>query len=237
MTDLQIGDCNKLLKSIPDKSVDFLLTDPPYNVSRPNNFKTIGNANRIGMDFGEWDKDFDIIGWIKYAAKTLRENANVVIFNSWENLSLIKEECEKNHIMIKRCLVLSKSNPAPFNKDRMFVNDVEFALWGVYNSKNKPTKWTFNRINALEKCVINTTVQSSKLHPTMKDIKVIKYLVQLLSNNGDTVLDPFMGSGTTGVACKLLQRSFIGIEINRDYFNIAKERINRLNNEQLSLES
>jgi DNA modification methylase len=59
----------------------------------------------------------------------LIENANVVIFNDWKNLGKIREECEKNNIFIKRCLVLNKSNPAPFNRDRMFVNDVEFALW------------------------------------------------------------------------------------------------------------
>ena len=70
-----------------------------------------------------------------------------------------------------------------------------------------------------------STVQSSKLHPTMKDLKVIKYLVETLTNEGDLVLDCFMGSGTTGVACKNLKRDFIGIEINKDYFEIAKNRI------------
>ena len=87
------------------------------------------------------------------------------------------------------------------------------------------TTWTFNRKNSLEKCVIPCTVQSSKLHPTMKDLKVIEYLVETLTNEGDLVLDCFMGSGTTGVACKNLKRDFIGIEINKDYFEIAKNRI------------
>ena len=185
----------------------------------------MGSASRIGMDFGEWDKDFDIVGWIEPISRVLKDNANVVIFNAWENLSSVKQACEKNHIMIKRCLVLNKSNPAPFNRDRMFVSDVEFALWGVYNSKNKPKKWTFNRENPVEKCVIDTTVQSSKFHPTMKDLKVISKLVRLLSNENDVVLDPFMGSGTTGVACKNLNRNFIGIELDEKYFKIAKERI------------
>ena len=72
---------------------------------------------------------------------------------------------------------------------------------------------------------MNTTVQSSKLHPTMKDKKIIKHLVELLSNENDTVLDCFMGSGTTGVACKELNRNFIGIELDDKYFEIAKKRI------------
>ena len=227
MIDVKCGDCLEMLKGVPDNSIDLLLTDPPYNVSRPNNFKTMGSAARIGMDFGEWDKNFDTVRYISELPRILRDNANVVIFNSWENLSEIKKACEENNITIKRCLVLNKSNPAPFNRDRMFVNDVEFALWGVYNSKNKPTKWTFNRQNPVEKCVINTTVQSSKLHPTMKDIKVITYLIEVLSNEGDTVLDPFIGSGTTAVAALNTNRNCIGFEIDENYFNIAQDRINR----------
>lgn len=219
------GDCIVELKNISGASVDLLLTDPPYNVSRENNFATMKGADRQGMDFGEWDKGADITGWIPLVSKTLKENANVVIFNCWENLESIKKACEDSYIYIKRCLVLSKSNPAPFNRDRMFVNDVEFALWGVKSSKGKPTGWTFNRENSLEKCVIPCSVQSSKLHPTMKDLKVIDYLVKLLSNEGDTVLDCFMGSGTTGVSCKKYNREFIGIEKEDKYFNIAKERI------------
>lgn len=115
----------------------------------------------------------------------------------------------------------------------MFVNDVEFALWGVYSSKGKPTGWTFNRENAIEKCVINTTVQSADLHPTMKDVKVIEKLVRLLSNEGDAVLDCFMGSGTTGVACHRLNRNFIGIEKDEHYFQVAKERIEKEQTESL----
>ena len=227
------GDCLEVMKDIPDKSVDMILTDPPYNVSRPNNFKTMGSACRQGMDFGEWDKEFNLIDYIKELPRVLKENSNVIIFNAWENLQEIKQSCKENNIIIKRCLVLNKSNPAPFNRDRMFVNDVEFALWGVYNSKNKPTAWTFNREKPLEKCVINTTVQSSKLHPTMKDIKVIEYLVKLLSNENDLVLDPFAGSGTTGVACKNLNRNYILIEKEPEYIDIINKRLNASNQYKL----
>lgn len=226
------GDCLKLMNEIPDNSVDLIITDPPYNISRPNNFKTMGSASRIGMDFGDWDKGFDLIGYIKLLPRILKENANIVIFSAWENLARIKYACQDNNIQIKRCLVLNKSNPAPFNRDRMFVNDVEFALWGVYNSKGKPKNWTFNRINKVEKCCIDTTVQSSKYHPTMKDIKLIQHLIEVLSNRGGVVLDPFLGSGTTALACINTERRYIGFEIDENYFNIAKERICSLINKQ-----
>lgn len=230
--DLYNDDCLKVMEELSKSrggvKVDAIITDPPYNISKQTNFHTLGGANRQGMDFGNWDKDFDLISWIEPMSKLLKENANVVIFNCYSNLKIIEDVCRQNHIHIKRCLVLNKANPAPFNRDRMFVNDVEFALWGVYNSKDKPTNWTFNRQNLLEKCVINTTVQSSKYHPTMKDIKVISYLVKLLTNENDLVLDCFLGSGTTGIACKTLNRNFIGIELDKKYFDIASNRINEL---------
>lgn len=219
------GDCIELMKLIDDNSIDFLLADPPYCVSRENNFQTMGPASRIWMDFWEWDKGFNQEEWIGYLPRILKENANVVVFNDWKNLTNIQETLTKNNIIPKRCLVLNKSNPAPFNRDRMFVNDVEFAVWWVYNSKGKPTKWTFNRKNPVEKCVIDTTVQSSKLHPTMKDLKVIKYLVGLLSNEWDLVLDPFIWSWTTAVACKELNRNYIWFELDEWYVRVAEERL------------
>lgn len=232
MKDIELynGDCIEVLGSLCDTHkglVDCIITDPPYNVSRENNFTSMGSASRIGMDFGEWDKDFDITKFISYASPLLKENGNIVIFNAWENLGDIKHVCEQNDIFIKRCLVLNKSNPAPFNRDRLFVNDVEFALWGVKNSKGNPTGWTFNRQDVFEKCCIPATVQSSELHPTMKDVNVILKLVKILTNEGDLVLDCFMGSGTTGVACKILQRRFIGIELDRHYFEVANDRLSK----------
>lgn len=222
------GDCVDVLDKLQKMyggEVDCIITDPPYNVSRETNFATLDNSSRHGMDFGEWDKDFDITKFISHASPLLKENGNFVCFNAWENLGDIKHVCEENNIYIKRCLVLNKSNPAPFNRDRLFVNDVEFALWGVKNSRGNPTGWTFNRQDVFEKCCIPATVQSSVLHPTMKDLNVILRLVKILTNEGDVVLDCFMGSGTTGVACKMLQRSFIGIELDKGFFDIAQERL------------
>ena len=229
MNKIYNSDCLNILGGgYINKSVDLLLTDPPYNVSRKNNFQTMWSASRIGMDFGEWDKWFNQSERIRYLPLVLKENANVVIFNAWENLKEISDACSESNITIKRCLVLNKSNPAPFNRDRMFVNDVEFALWGVYNSKNKPTWWTFNRQSWVEKCVMDTTVQSSKLHPTMKDIKVIRHLVELLSNEWDLVFDPFMWSWTTAVACKELNRNYVGCEIDPKYCEIIEKRLNEV---------
>ena len=216
------GDCLEVMKDIPDKSIDCIITDPPYNISRETNFHTLKQHRGTGMDFGEWDKDADILSYINEIPRILKDGANVLIFNCWENLGDIAKIMRKNNIEPKRCLVLSKSNPAPFNRDRLFVNDVEFALWGVFTNK----KWTFNRQDKLQMCVIPTKVQQRKLHPTMKDINVIEKLVKILTNEGDTVLDLFAGSGTTGVACKNLNRNFILIEKEQEYIDIINKRLN-----------
>lgn len=226
--DLYNGECLEVMDKLIEQGVkvDAVITDPPYNISRETNFKSMGTrGGNVAMQFGEWDKGADILSYIDKLPLLLNNNSNVVIFNDWKNLGDIYKTCLKNNIIMKRCLVMNKSNPAPFNRDRMFVNNVEFFLWGVYGKTGKPKKWTFNREDKLEKCVFDTTVQHSKLHPTMKDLKVIEKLVRLLTNEGDAVLDPYMGSGTTGVACKKLNRNFIGIELDKGYFKIAKERV------------
>ena len=98
MKDVELynGDCIEVLGSLCYTHlgmVDCIITDPPYNVSRENNF-TSGSASRIGMDFGEWDKDFNITEFIYHAQPLLKENGNIVIFNAWENLGDIKHVCE-----------------------------------------------------------------------------------------------------------------------------------------------
>ena len=210
------------MQQLEDNSIDCVIADPPYNASIDTNFSTLGNRS---MDFGVWDREFELKWFIKELPRILKENSNVVIFHNWKTISELGRIMEENNIQPKRCLVLNKTNPAPFNRDRLFVNDVELALWGVYNSKNKPTKWTFNRQGKYEKCVIDTTVQSKKYHPTMKDLNVIEKLLIILSNEGDTVLDPFSGSGTTAISCIKNNRNFIGFELDSDYYKTSLDRI------------
>ena len=103
--------------------------------------------------------------------------------------------------------------------------DAEYSVWAV----KKKSKWTFNRLNDnYDRPELNYPVVAGKektSHPTQKPIKLMEELIKRHSNVGDTVLDNFMGSGTTGVACKNLNRKFIGIELDETYFNLAKERI------------
>ena len=225
MKNLINGDSISILDNIDVNSVDAIITDPPYNISRDNNFKTMGRA---GIDFGEWDKEFNLTSWIKKAEPLLKKGGNIIIFNDWKNMSYITKALEDNGFEVKDLIRWKKTNAMPRNRDRRFITDYEVAVWAV----KKGGKWTFNRLSdtyEIPEIVGGLTPKSEKLnggHPTQKPIYVMKWIIERLTNEGDIVLDPFMESGSTGVACKELDRSFIGIELDDTYFNIAKNRIN-----------
>ncbi len=224
MIKLYNDDCIKKIATMPRNKVDAIITDPPYNISRDNNFKTM---NRAGIDFGEWDKDFDLVSWIKYCEPVLRKGGNIVIFNSWKNMSYIVDELEKNNFEVKDLIRWEKTNPMPRNRDRRFITDYEVAVWAI----KKGGKWTFNRLSETyerPEIVCGVTSKKEKIdggHPTQKPVEVMEWLIKRLSNENDIILDPFMGSGSTGVACKNTNRKFIGIELNKDYYNIAMKRL------------
>ena len=223
MMDLRKGDCLEIMKGIPDRSIDAIITDPPYNIARKNNFKTMGRA---GIDFGEWDKGFDLFSYIDQIPRILSKNGSVVIFNDWKNIGNIARYCESKGLIIKDMLRWEKANPMPRNRDRRYITDYECAIWCT----NKNAKWTFNRIDEKYQRPLfkgALTKKSEKTsHPTQKPLWLMEDIIKIHTNQNDVVLDMFMGSGTTGVAAKNTNRKFIGIEQDDKYFNIASERIN-----------
>lgn len=225
---LMFGDCLERMKEIPDGSVDLILTDPPYNIARDNNFHTMGRA---GIDFGEWDKGFDLFSYIDGLSRICTKNANVVIFNDWKNIGEIAKYAESKGFVIKDMLRWEKSNPMPRNRDRRFVVDYEVAVWLTMPK----AKWVFNRQNNTydRPCFKGSLTPSSEKtgHTTQKPLWLMENILSTLSNEADTVLDLFMGSGSTGVAALNLNRKFKGIEMDEVYFNIAVERINMVVNQ------
>lgn len=210
---------------IKDKvKVDHIITDPPYNISKKNNFSTM--SNRKGVDFGEWDKDFDIVSWIDDYAKILKPGGTFIIFCSYLYLDKIIEQLDKNNVLFKDVLIWKKLNPMPRNTNRRYVLDKEFAIWAV----KEGSKWVFNKppttpyIRAeFESGIVSGKERTS--HPTQKSLKVLEKIIEIHSNPGDLIIDPFMGSGTTGVATIKLKRKFIGIENDYNYFSIACKRM------------
>lgn len=107
---LMAGDCLERMKEIPDGSINLVLTDPPYNIARENNFTTMGRA---GIDFGEWDKNADILSYIEEVSRVLHKNGSFVVFNDWKNLGDIVKQAEYFGFDTKDMLRLEKSNPMP----------------------------------------------------------------------------------------------------------------------------
>lgn len=221
------GDSFELLKKLPEDSVNHLISDPPYNISKANNFHTM--EGRAGIDFGEWDKGFDLTGWIEDAVKAVKQGGNIIIFNAWRNLPLISDELEKHGCEIKNICRWVKNNPMPRNRDRLYITDYEYFLWAVKKPKGKE-KWIFNR-NEDEPYVrpeykTGLTPKSERYgHPTAKPVELLSQIIKRHTSEGDIILDPFMGAGSTGVASLMNGRNFVGMELDEEFFKICSERM------------
>lgn len=224
---LYLNDSVSFVKELINEKVkvDSIITDPPYNISKDNNFSTLAHP-RKGIDFGHWDNNFNVCGWIKDYVKLLKPNGSIIIFCSYLYISFIIEKLKNNNIDVKDILIWKKTNPMPRNTNRRYVQDMEFAVWGV----NKTAKWVFNKPTDKPylRSIFETSLVSGKEktgHPTQKSLALMEDIIKIHTNSGDIILDPFMGSGSTGVAALKNNRKFIGVEVNPEYFEIAVSRI------------
>ena len=228
MTLLQ-GDCLELIKQVPSNSVDLILIDPPYEISRPTNFQSGEETGRdtdrfrISMDFGEWDKNFtglEVV--IKEGYRILHQGGTMICFYDLWKIETLKNLYDSNKFKQVRFIEWMKTNPVPINsKINYLTNAREVAVSAIKGSKP-----TFN--SSYDNGLYSYPICAGKertIHPTQKPLSLITDLVLKHSNEGDTVLDCFMGSGTTGVACKNTNREFIGMELDEKYFEIACNRI------------
>ncbi|OAQ02343.1 DNA methyltransferase [Ligilactobacillus aviarius] len=226
-------DAYKIISKFKNENlkVDHIITDPPYNISKENNFSTMNSAKRKGVDFGKWDKEFDLYSWISDYSELIRPGGSIIIFCSYRYISYIVDNLENVGLVVKDVLKWIKSNPMPRNINRRYVQDTEFAVWAV----KKGGKWVFNKpenVSYLRAEFHTSTVLGKERtsHPTQKSLALMEDIINIHTNPHDLILDPFMGSGTTGVAALRNNRRFIGVEINEEYFNIAKKRLTEENN-------
>jgi DNA (cytosine-5)-methyltransferase 1/site-specific DNA-methyltransferase (adenine-specific) len=227
--EIYLGNAYTMYKELLQNNVkvNHIITDPPYNISQDNNFSTMKNP-RKGVDFGEWDKDFDLYNWISDYSNLLDKNGSMIIFCSYRFISHIIDKLETSGLVVKDVIIWKKSNPMPRNIDRRYVQDTEFAVWAV----KKNAKWIFNKPTDkpyLRSCYETPTVSGKEKtnHPTQKSLKLMENIIKVHTNENDIILDPFMGSGSTGVASIKNSRKFVGIELDKDYFNIANDRLGK----------
>ena len=222
----------KAIDGIEDESIDLILTDIPYNISRGSGFVGYdkkNKRNRTGLDFGEWDKEFDVNGLDALVPK-LKKNGSMLMFSAFEQITDLVNVF--SDMVLKDKIIWQKTNPMVRNRDRRYISNIEICTWFV---RSKKSKWTFNRQDEkYESCVLRYPSESGggfkRYHPTQKNLEMMKYLMRIHSNKGDLILDPFLGGGTTAVACVEQNRNYIGIERDEKHFKTAKERINKLEN-------
>lgn len=219
-------DYKLLLKEIKNSGIkiDAVITDPPYGVSRKNQLG-FSNMGRSGMNYGEWDYNFDQKEWIRLCAPLIKPGGSIIVFNDWKNFSYIVEELDDQGFSMKDVIRWVKPNPMPRNTARRYVGDFELAIWAVKDGG----KWTFNKtegssyLRPIYKC---PSVSSAKrCIPTQKPLKLIEDILKVHTNENDVVLDLFTGSGTTAEACLKNNRIFIGSELDKDYYEKAMERL------------
>mgnify|MGYP003648475865 CR=1 FL=1 len=211
MINLMQGDCLERMKEIPDGSVDMILTDPPYGMDFQSNYRA-SKYSKIKND-----KDLSWLDvWAGEIYRAAADNTAHYVFCSFHNVDKFKQSLEKK-FKIKNMLVWEKNNTSMGDLKADFAPKYEMIIFiqkgrRFINGKRDPNILKFNRTG-------------NKLHPTQKPVDLLQYLMEKFSDEGAVILDPFMGSGSTGVAAKNLNRNFIGIELDENYFNIAKERI------------
>ncbi len=206
MIEIYNDDCLKILPTIKDKSIDLVLTDPPYGIGADKGVGGFGSSEHTAKHYKD---NWDIRPSKEYFDNILRISKSIIIFGGNFFTDLLP--CNGHWIVWDKVGKIEFKNP---------FSDCELAWTNLPKKSIKKYIVIQQGFVAFEKC---------RFHPTQKPVALFKAILR--DYEGETVLDPFMGSGTTGVACKELGRSFIGIEISSDYFAIAKRRIDQATQE------
>lgn len=226
------GDSRDVLKRIPDNSIDLILTDPPYNIGKHSTGNIpLPGRSAMNNDVAQWDwVDFNPEDWADEFIRILKPTGNLFIFTSYNQLGRWYD-CLDKKFDTSNFMIWHKTNPAPKIFKAGFLNSCEmiFTCW------NKKHTWNFisqkEMHNFIESpiCMRPERLSNPK-HPAQKPVAILKKMIEIASNEGDIVFDPFMGVGSTGVAALSLGRRFIGIEKETDYFEAASQRINKMKN-------
>lgn len=231
---LMKGDCILGMATIPDESINLILTDPPYNLGlfmqeRDTNLGAL-RENHFAVSYWdhieqhEWEINMD--EFFKESARVLKKNAALLIFMSFMKVETLIKIAQANGFYYKTTGVWHKKNPMPRNMNLHFVNSTEAWVYFI----NRGKTGTFNNEGKvlhdhIETSVISVGEKKHGRHPTQKPLALMEHFIKILANEGDVVLDPFMGSGSTGLASVQNGRKFHGIELDKNYFNLAKNRL------------
>jgi site-specific DNA-methyltransferase (adenine-specific) len=207
------GDCLEIMDQLIKQNVkvDAIICDPPYGIDfksnhRKEKYEKISNDNDLSF----------LDEYFQKCNKLLNEDTHVYCFCSWHHIDKFKIAFEK-YFKLKNIIVWEKNNTSMGDLMGSYAPKHEFILFGhkgrrLRNGKRLPD-------------VIQAKRTGNKLHPTQKPVDLLEIFIKQSTNENDLILDPFMGSGSTGVACLNTNRNFIGIELDKGYFDISKKRL------------
>ncbi len=239
------GNSLEVLKNMPQNSIDMVFADPPYNLQLNNDlhrpdYSTVNGVNEEWDKFGSF-KDYDnfTFQWLNSVKSLLKPNGTIWVIGSYHNIYRLGYILQNLGFWILNDIIWRKTNPMPNFRGKRFTNAHETLIWA---GKSDKSKYTFNydamkSLNGdlqmrsdwfLPICTGNERLKNNegeKLHPTQKPESLLNRIILSSSNINDIILDPFFGTGTTGVVAKKLKRKYIGIEENITYIKKASQRI------------
>lgn len=239
------SDTFKVLKKIEDKSIDMIFSDPPYFLS--NGGITCSGGKMVSVNKGEWDKTYSVKEkhkfnkkWIKECYRILKDEGTIWISGTFHNIYSVGMALEEEGFKILNNITWQKTNPPPNLACKTFTHSTETILWAKKNIKN--SKYNFNyklmkdlNNNKQMKDVWTTSLtkpseKKEGKHPTQKPLELLEKIILASTNENDLILDPFNGSGTTGIMANKLNRRYIGIDNEKKYLDLTIKRIENSEN-------
>jgi len=236
---LMQGDSLKILKNIEPKSIDMIFADPPYFLSSDG--ISCSGGKMVSVNKGDWDKTISVEEkhkfnrkWIKLCYQVLKDDGTIWISGTMHNIYSIGMALEQEGFKIINNITWKKLNPPPNISCRYFVHSTETILWAKKDIKKVKHKFNYSLMRKLnggkqmkdvwETSLTKPSEKKCGKHPTQKPIEILERIILASTNEGDLILDPFNGSGTTGIVANRLNRKYIGIEKEKEYLDLTIKR-------------
>jgi modification methylase len=243
--EILIGDCIELMRALPEKSVDLIFADPPYNLQLSGDLRRPNNTVVDGVD-DAWDKfatfatyDSFTRDWLAAARRVLKDDGGLWVIGSYHNIFRVGSILQDLGFWILNDVIWRKTNPMPNFRGKRFTNAHETLIWCAKDPDAKRYTFNYDSMKALNDDLQMRSdwllpicngaerlkIDGQKAHPTQKPESLLARVILASSNPGDVILDPFFGTGTTGAVAKRLGRRYIGLEREQAYADLARDRL------------